>query len=118
MNRHSEIFVSDQNSILVVIGQRTLMVGLAEHKHVRVFGVASDTINYQVLKDVLIAEPSEVLKKNGCEVDPDATMGFDESDSEDVRFLLDGFAIAFANNILKLLVVGYECMDVFSINEV
>lgn len=94
------------------------MVSLAEHKHVGILGVESNTVDDQVLKNTFIAQPSKILEKNGCEIDPHTAMGFDEGDSEDVGFLLDSFAVTLAYNSFELFVFGYKSVDIIGSNEV
>lgn len=94
------------------------MVGLAEHKHVGILGFDSNTVDDQVLKNTIIAQPSKILEKNGCEIDPHTAMGFNEGDSEDVRFLLDSFAVTLADNSFELFVFGNKSVDIVRSNEV
>jgi hypothetical protein len=105
MDRCAEVLFADQAIICIVIRVRTLMPALSDHQHVWVIDVCTDFVDDQLVEQLIVTEPIEILEKNRTEVHPDSSMLLDQVNTQNVRFFVDCSSVTFAYNLLKAIVI-------------
>ena len=94
------------------------MVAFAQHEHVRILHVCSDTVDNEVLEEFLICEPGKIFKQRTCKVNPHTTIGLYKSNSEDIRFFLNRIPIPPPYDIFKPLIIWNKLSSILSIDDI
>jgi hypothetical protein len=81
------------------------MPALTDHQHVWIVDVCADLVDDQLIEQLIVTEPIEILEKNRTEVHPDSSMLFDKVNTQNVGFFVDCLPVAFADNLLKVIVI-------------
>ena len=105
MDRCAEVLFADQAVVCIVIRVRTLMPALSDHQHVWIVDVCADLVDDQLVEQLIVTEPIEILEKNRTEVHPDSSMLLDKVNTQNVGFFVDCLPVAFADDLLKAIVI-------------
>jgi hypothetical protein len=81
------------------------MRAFSNHQHVWIIGVRADLVDDQLVKQLIVAQPIEILEKNRTEVQPDSSMLLDQVNTQNVGFFLNCLPVAFADDLLKVIVI-------------
>jgi hypothetical protein len=58
-----------------------------------------------LVEQLIVTEPIEILEKNRTEVHPDSSMLLDQVNTQDVGLFVDCLSVAFADDLLKVIVI-------------
>ncbi len=88
------------------------MPAFSDHQHVWIVDVGADLVDDQLVEQLIVAQPIEILEKNWTEVHPDPSMLLDQVNTQNVGLLMDCLPVAFADDILKMIVIWKVLFDI------